>query len=137
MPLFLDGLDGWTSLIDLTVSSVAVLDEALDALRVRPRIARLGLGAFPWEELPVVAEPVPSVDTLRVPAPPSGQGVGGLRPLFPRVTSLALNVSAQNAPLDLTPLHGWPGLHVMVKGVRGPRLVGAGELGDRLSIEPY
>ncbi|MGW0782389.1 NACHT domain-containing protein [Streptomyces sp. NPDC002913] len=137
MPLILDGLDGWTSLTDLTVSSVAVLDEALDELRVRPRIARLGLGAFPWEELPLAAEPVPSVDTLRVPAPPSGQGVGGLRPLFPLVTSLTLNASAQHEPLDLTPLHDWPGLHVTVQGVRRPRLVGAWELDDRLSIEPY
>ncbi|MFD5137799.1 NACHT domain-containing protein [Streptomyces sp. NPDC058378] len=139
LPLVLDGLDAWTSLTDLAVSSVTVFDDALSELRAHPRITRLGLSSFPWAELPDAAEPVPSVETVRVQAPPSGQGLGCLRTLFPAVTRLTLTTSGQGAALDLTPLHEWPGLSVTITGSRAhqPALLGAEELGDRLDIETY
>ncbi|MEV8229228.1 NACHT domain-containing protein [Streptomyces sp. NPDC079167] len=137
LPLALDSLDDWPLLTDLTVSAPRVLDQALAQLRAHPRITGLGLTAFPWADLPGTVQAVPTIETLTVQAPPSGEDVGCLREIFPAVTRLTLSSSAQGAPLDLTPLHDWPGLHVAVAGAHKPSLVGAEELGSRLDIETY
>ncbi|WP_260988233.1 hypothetical protein [Streptomyces sp. CFMR 7] len=58
-----------------------------------------------------------------------------VRALFPGVTRLTLDASASRV-LDLTPLHSWPGLRVMVTGLERQPVIGAKELGDGLSVIP-
>lgn len=65
-------------------------------------------------------------------APHPGENLGMLRPLFLSVTHLTLDASA-NRVVDLTALHTWPGLEVWVEKLGDARLIGAGELGDRLN----
>ncbi|MFJ2107714.1 NACHT domain-containing protein [Streptomyces microflavus] len=134
-PLVLDGLGAWKSLRELEVSELAAFDDALDALREHSRITVLRLTAFPWAHRPTRAVSVPTVEELSVPAPDHAGDLGMLRPLFPGVTHLRLDASALRV-LDLTPLHSWPGLRVLVTGLPGQRLIGAQELGDRLDAPP-
>lgn len=134
-PLVLDGLGAWKSLRDLEVSELAAFDDALDALREHSRITVLRLTAFPWAHRSTRAVSVPTVEELSVPAPDHAGDLGMLRPLFPGVTHLRLDASALRV-LDLTPLHSWSGLRVLVTGLPGQRLIGAQELGDRLEAPP-
>ncbi|WP_456316982.1 NACHT domain-containing protein [Streptomyces microflavus] len=131
----LDGLGAWKSLRELEVSELAAFDDALDALREHSRITVLRLTAFPWAHRPTRAVSVPTVEELSVPAPDHAGDLGMLRPLFPGVTQLSLDASALRV-LDLTPLHSWPGLRVLVTGLPGQRLIGVQELGDRLHAPP-
>ncbi|MFE5238553.1 NACHT domain-containing protein [Streptomyces sp. NPDC056627] len=133
-PLALDGLDGWPSLDKLEVSEIAAFEEALAALRAHPHVQRVTFNAFPW---PSGQEPVPSITDLTVHVPPPDRGLALLRPLFPSLTRLALKASAYSGTLDLTPLHSWPDLQVAVSGRErhDPLLVGAEELGDRITID--
>ncbi|MEV1048992.1 NACHT domain-containing protein [Streptomyces sp. NPDC049916] len=130
-PLALDGLDGWTSLVELSVSAPVSLDDALVALRDRPRITGLSLTAFPWAHQPDPHLHAPAVTDLSVQAPSHTEDVGLLRRLFPGVARLTVDASARHV-LDLTSLHAWPDLRVRVRGLERPRLIGAEELGDRL-----
>ncbi|MFD8436827.1 NACHT domain-containing protein [Streptomyces microflavus] len=134
-PVALDGLGAWKSLRELEVSELAAFDDALDALREHSRITVLRLTAFPWAHRPTRAVSVPTVEELSVPAPDHAGDLGMLRPLFPGVTQLSLDASALRV-LDLTPLHSWPGLRVLVTGLPGQRLIGVQELGDRLHAPP-
>ncbi|MFC8283816.1 NACHT domain-containing protein [Streptomyces cyaneofuscatus] len=134
-PLALDGLGAWKSLRELEVSELAAFDDALDALREHSRITDLRLTAFPWAHRPTRPVSAPNVEELFVPAPDHAGDLGMLRPLFPGVTRLRLDASALRV-LDLTPLHSWPGLRVLVTGLPGQRLIGAPELGDRLNAPP-
>ncbi|MFD8466758.1 NACHT domain-containing protein [Streptomyces cyaneofuscatus] len=134
-PLALDGLGAWKSLRELEVSELAAFDDALDALREHSRITDLRLTAFPWAHRPTRPVSAPTVEELFVPAPDHAGDLGMLRPLFPGVTRLRLDASALRV-LDLTPLHSWPGLRVLVTGLPGQRLIGAPELGDRLNAPP-
>ncbi|MFJ9529570.1 NACHT domain-containing protein [Streptomyces cyaneofuscatus] len=134
-PLALDGLGAWKSLRELEVSELAAFDDALDALREHSRITDLRLTTFPWAHRPARPVSAPTVEELFVPAPDHAGDLGMLRPLFPGVTRLRLDASALRV-LDLTPLHSWPGLRVLVTGLPGQRLIGAPELGDRLHAPP-
>lgn len=120
---------------ELEVSELAAFDDALDALREHSRITDLRLTAFPWAHRPTCPVSAPNVEELFVPAPDHAGDLGMLRPLFPGVTCLRLDASALRV-LDLTPLHSWPGLRVLVTGLPGQRLIGAPELGDRLTAPP-
>ncbi|MFJ7326382.1 NACHT domain-containing protein [Streptomyces cyaneofuscatus] len=131
-PLALDGLGAWKSLRKLEVSELAALDDALDAFREHSRITALRIAASPWAHRPTRAVSAPSVEKLFVPAPDHAGDLGMLRPLFPGVTDLRLDASALRV-LDLTPLHSWPDLRVRVTGLPRQRLIGAEELGDRLT----
>ncbi|WP_415957578.1 NACHT domain-containing protein [Streptomyces sp. 021-4] len=134
-PLVLDGLGAWKSLKNLEVPEFAAFDDALDALREHSRIIDLGLTAFPWAHRPARVVCAPTVEKLFVPAPDHAGDLGMLRPLFPGVADLGLDASGLHV-LDLTPLHSWPGLRVQVVGLPRQRLIGAEELGDRLSTSP-
>ncbi|MFC9032169.1 NACHT domain-containing protein [Streptomyces arboris] len=135
-PLALDGLDAWKSLTRLQLSELAAFDDALAALREHPRLISLRLAAFPWAHQPTRAVSAPGIKGLSVQAPPLGEDLGMLRPLFPGVTRLTLNASEQHA-LDLTALHTWPDLRVRVIGLQKPRLIGAEELSGRLTVISY
>ncbi|PSK71508.1 ATP-binding protein [Streptomyces sp. CS149] len=135
-PLVLDGLDAWPSLRNLEISEPAALDDALTALREHPRITRLGLTAFPWAHQPDPKHCAPAVEHLTVQAPHHGKDMGMLRELFPGVTNLTVDASERRV-LDLTSLHTWPDLRVKVTGLMEPRLIGAAELGDRLTVRSY
>ncbi|MFE6702042.1 NACHT domain-containing protein [Streptomyces sp. NPDC057718] len=135
-PLVLDGLDAWTSLRSLEISEPAAFDDALAALREHPRLTRLGLTAFPWAHQPDREHYAPAVEHLAVQAPHHGEDMGMLRKLFPGVTDLTVDASARRV-LDLSSLHAWPDLRVEVTGLRQSRLIGAEELGDRLTVTPY
>ncbi|MFF3092795.1 NACHT domain-containing protein [Streptomyces cyaneofuscatus] len=132
-PLALDGLDAWKSLTGLRVSELAAFDEALTALRKHPRLTDLHLPAFPWAYRPAQRVSAPGIRDLSVQAPQSDGDLGMLRSLFPGVARLTLNASRRSA-LDLTPLHAWTNLRVRVTGLPRARLIGAEELGDRLSV---
>ncbi|MEU0355481.1 NACHT domain-containing protein [Streptomyces cyaneofuscatus] len=135
-PLALDGLDAWKSLTRLQLSELAAFDDALAALREHPRLISLRLAAFPWAHQPTRAVSAPGIKGLSVQAPPRGEDLGMLRPLFPGVTHLTLNASERHA-LDLTALHTWPDLRVRVIGLQKPRLIGAEELSGRLTVISY
>ncbi|MEU6618175.1 NACHT domain-containing protein [Streptomyces parvus] len=132
-PLVLDGLDAWTSLEELKISDTTAFDDALTALRKHPRITRLGLTSFPWAHQPNPDHSAPAVEHLTVQAPHHGKDMGMLRKLFPGVTDLIVEASERRV-LDLTSLHTWPDLRVKVTGLGEPRLIGAEELGDRLTV---
>ncbi|WP_339152855.1 NACHT domain-containing protein [Streptomyces sp. F41] len=134
-PITLDGLGAWKSLRDLEISELASFDDSLDALREHAGITVLGLNAFPWAHRPAGAVSVPTIEELSVPAPDRDGDLRMLRPLFPGVRHLRLDVSARRV-LDLTPLHSWPGLQVQVLGLTRQHLIGAEELGNRLNISP-
>ncbi|MFI0878537.1 NACHT domain-containing protein [Streptomyces parvus] len=135
-PLVLDGLDAWPSLRTLGISEPAALDDALTALREHSRITRLSLTTFPWAHQPDPKHCAPAVEYLTVQAPHHGKDMGMLRKLFPGVTDLTVNASERRV-LDLTSLHTWPDLRVKVTGLMEPRLIGAAELGDRLTVRSY
>ncbi|MGW8486853.1 NACHT domain-containing protein [Streptomyces sp. NPDC055886] len=135
-PLMLDGLDAWTSLRNLEISEPTTFNDTLTALREHSRITRLSLTAFPWAHQPDPKHDAPAVEHLTVPAPHHGKDMGMLRKLFPGVTKLVVNASERRV-LDLTSLHTWPDLQVEVTGLRQSRLIGAEELGDRLTVTPY
>ncbi|MFB8139709.1 NACHT domain-containing protein [Streptomyces parvus] len=135
-PFVLDGLSAWTSLRFLQISEAAAFDDALTALRQHPQITRLGLTAFPWAHQPDPKHYAPAVEQLTVQAPNHGKDMGMLRKLFPGVTDLTVDASERRV-LDLTSLHTWPDLRVKVTGLGEPRLIGAEELGDRLTVGPY
>ncbi|WP_098899300.1 serine protease [Streptomyces sp. st77] len=135
-PFVLDGLDSWTSLQELRISEPASFDDALTALREHPGITSLGLTAFPWAHQPSPRHDAPAVEHLTVQAPHHGKDMGMLRKLFPGVTKLKVDASERRV-LDLTSLHTWPDLRVEVTGLRESRLIGAEELGDRLTVGPY
>ncbi|MGW0644885.1 NACHT domain-containing protein [Streptomyces badius] len=132
-PLVLDGLEAWTSLRILEISEPAAFNDALTALREHTRITSLGLTAFPWEYQPDPKHDAPAIERLTVQAPHHGKDMGMLRKLFPGVTDLTLKAS-QRRVLDLTSLHTWPDLRVEVTGLDESRLIGAEELGDRLTV---
>ncbi|MFJ6611754.1 NACHT domain-containing protein [Streptomyces sp. NPDC091289] len=135
-PLVLDGLGAWASLTRLETSALASPDDALVALRDQPRITGLCLTAFPWTHRPDSKLCAPGISDLSVQAPPHTEDMGMLRQLFPGVTRLTVDASARRV-LDLTSLHTWPDLQVRVTGLGQPRLIGAEELGDRLTVTPY
>ncbi|MFF8986182.1 NACHT domain-containing protein [Streptomyces globisporus] len=135
-PFVLDGLDAWTSLKELRISEPASFDDALTALREHAGITSLGLTAFPWAHQPHPKHVAPAIRHLTVPAPHHGKDMGMLRNLFPGVTNLTLDASERRV-LDLTSLRTWPNLRVEVTGLRESRLIGAEELGDRLTVGPY
>ncbi|NEE37600.1 NACHT domain-containing protein, partial [Streptomyces sp. SID7982] len=131
-PLTLDGLGGWASLAKLQTSALASLDDALVALRDQPRIRSLSLTVFPWDHIPDPKLCAPDITDLSLQAPPHAEDIGTLCRLFPGVTRLTVDASARHV-LDLTALHAWPGLQIRVNGLERPRLIGAEELGDRLT----
>ncbi|MFD0424398.1 NACHT domain-containing protein [Streptomyces parvus] len=135
-PFVLDGLGAWASLRSLKISETAAFDDTLTALRAHPRITHLGLTAFPWAHQPSPKHDAPDVKQLTVQAPHHGGDMGMLRKLFPGVTSLIVEASERRV-LDLTSLHTWPGLRVEVTGLGESRLIGAEELGDRLTVRSY
>ncbi|MFD3976505.1 NACHT domain-containing protein [Streptomyces cyaneofuscatus] len=135
-PLALDGLNAWKSLTKLQLSELATFDEALAALREHPRLTRLRLKAFSWAHRPTRVVSAPGIRELTVQAPPRGEDLGMLRPLFPGVTRLTLDAFEQHA-LDLTALHTWPDLRVRVIGLQTSRLIGAAELSGRLTAIPF
>ncbi|MFD4017647.1 NACHT domain-containing protein [Streptomyces sindenensis] len=132
-PFVLDGLSAWTSLRNLTISETAAFDDTLTALRAHARITRLSLTAFPWAHQPDPKHCAPAVEHLTVQAPHHGRDMGVLRTLFPGVTNLIVEASERRV-LDLTSLHAWPDLRVEVTGLGTSRLIGAAELGDRLTV---
>ncbi|SCF71786.1 serine protease [Streptomyces sp. Cmuel-A718b] len=135
-PFVLDRLDAWVALRSLQISETVAFDDTLSALRAHPRITRLGLTAFPWAHQPDPEHYAPAVDHLTVQAPHHGKDMGMLRKLFPGVTNLIVDASERRV-LDLTSLHTWPNLRVQVTGLGESRLIGAEELGDRLTVGPY
>ncbi|MFJ1593589.1 NACHT domain-containing protein [Kitasatospora albolonga] len=135
-PLVLDGLAAWESLTDLTISELTAFDDALDTLRAFPQLTHLFLTAFPWGHRPTRQVSAPGIRELSVQAPPRGEDLGMLRPLFPGVAHLTLDASERHA-LDLTALHTWPNLWVEVTGLAERRLIGAEELGLRLFCFPF
>lgn len=139
-PLVLDGLGAWSSLTSLTVSKLKNFDEALAALHALPRINAVEFRSFPWRDRTGDARPVPTVPTITnvtVPSPADGGDLSLLRSLFPEASHLTLQVSDHTGALDLTPLHDWPGLAVNIRGQEHRVLLGAGELGDRLTALRY
>ncbi|MGW9245414.1 NACHT domain-containing protein [Streptomyces badius] len=135
-PFVLDGLGAWTSLEELSISEPAGFDDALTALREHSRITRLHLTSFPWAHQPDPKHCAPAIEQLTVQAPHHGRDMGMLRKLFPGVTNLIVEASERRV-LDLTSLHFWPDLRVEVTGLGESRLIGAEELGDRLTVDPY
>ncbi|MFJ6855889.1 NACHT domain-containing protein [Streptomyces sp. NPDC091271] len=137
-PLVLEGLGRWPQLVDLELSEVAALDDALTEIRACPKITTLRFVAFPWSDLPDLPEPVYSVQSLTVQAPDRGADLALLRRIFPSLTHLTFDASHQTTSLDLSALHAWAGLlQVSVKGHPRPLLAGADKLGDRLHIGLY
>ncbi|WP_419723946.1 NACHT domain-containing protein [Streptomyces pratensis] len=136
-PLVLKGLGAWSSLASLEVSGLSDLDGALTELRAHARVGEIEFRSFPWSSGPGGAPPVPSIENLTVPSPADGRDLSLLRPLFPEIRCLSLRASDHTGRLDLTPLHDWPGIAVEVHGQEHRALLGAEELGDRLSLHSY
>ncbi|WP_257139732.1 serine protease [Streptomyces sp. or20] len=136
-PLVLDALDAWPSLIALEVSELSDWNEALTALAAFPRITELTFKAFPWQDPPTDAPTLPAVEELRLQAPRDGRVLDVVRPLFPGVTHLTLDVSEHAGGLDLSAVGDWPDLAVTVTGREHITVVGAEGLGERLTVSPY
>ncbi|MFD8714908.1 NACHT domain-containing protein [Streptomyces anulatus] len=136
-PLVLDALDAWPSLIALEVSELSDWNEALTALAAFPRITELTFKAFPWQDPPTDAPALPAVEELRLQAPRDGRVLAVVRPLFPGVTHLTLDVSEHAGGLDLSAVGDWPDLAVTVTGREHITVVGAEGLGERLTVSPY
>lgn len=136
-PFVLDGLGAWSSLMSLTLSGLRNFDEALTELQALPRINEIEFSSFPWTGGPGDAPPVPSIENLTVPSPADGTDLSLLRALFPETSHLTLRVSDHTGKLDLTSLHDWPELTVDVRGLEHHVLLGADELGDRLTAVRY
>ncbi|WP_258044178.1 hypothetical protein [Streptomyces sp. SM11] len=132
-PFVLDGLGAWSSLMSLKLSGLKNFGEALTELRELPRINEIEFSSFPLPDGPGDAPPVPSIEDLTVPSPADGADLSLLRTLFPETSHLTLRVSDHTGKLDLTSLHDWPGLTVDVRGLAHRVLLGADELGDRLT----
>ncbi|KAB2588956.1 NACHT domain-containing protein [Streptomyces arboris] len=131
-PLALDILGAWPSLRALEVSALSDPDAAFTALGLRRNITELRFGSFPWRNLGDGTPPLPSIGNLTVPPPRDTEDLWRLRVLFPGLTALELDTSDLAGKLDLTPLHGWPGLAVRLSHNGQTVLIGAEQPDDRL-----
>ncbi|MFJ2173690.1 NACHT domain-containing protein [Streptomyces sp. NPDC087851] len=112
----------------------------LSTLREWSSLRHLGLmiGSCTWLSRPdrhVV--PAPQVVTVALHLRSDHDGLAHIGDAFPSLTELALATGAPgNRELDLTPLHGIPGLRVNVSLDGRPlRIIGTEPLGDRLTVD--
>ncbi|MCX5398776.1 serine protease [Streptomyces sp. NBC_00102] len=132
----LGDLRGWSSLQSLRLPTVASLTSLVAALRTAPSLTEVEVTRPRAEPWPGREEPVTGVVKLSF-GVDTGPGTD-LRPLpglFPSLRSLTLTCHTETR-IDLTPLHEQPELHVKVVWLAaGGQLLGAEELGDRLSVQ--
>ncbi|MFF7359799.1 NACHT domain-containing protein [Streptomyces sp. NPDC008125] len=130
----LDNLGEWTSLQLLRLRKVSSPASLMTALRAAPRVTAVSLthaldGPWPRHE-----EPLPQLSALSLMVGPgSGADLRPLRDLFPDLRRLTLRGRA-GTTIDVSPLRGWPTLHIEVL-LNGGSLVGAEGLEDaRLTV---
>jgi len=134
--LQLDSLHQWVGLRGLAIWHPTLLDALFSQLTSLPKLQAIQLPLRdPATELAGLPA-LPGVRSLVLPALGNNPSFDGVGLAFPFLKRIALRLAPSTQPyVDLTPLHGLPGLSVTVFSPVRPVIRGSGAFAERLHIK--